>query len=45
MKFKYIWLGQTVLRFEVPLDIFVAINQAYESNFKKITQSKLTISR
>ena len=34
MKFKYIWLGQTVLRFEVPLDIFTAINQTYESNFQ-----------
>ena len=36
MKFKYIWLGQTVLRFEVPLDIFAAINQTYESNFKTL---------
>ena len=39
MKFKYIWLGQTVLRFEVPLDIFMAINQAYESNFKSLQKA------
>ena len=32
MKFKIIWLGQTVLKFEVPLDIFTAINQIYEEN-------------
>ena len=36
MKFKYVWLGQSVLRFEVPLDIFTAINQTYESNFKTL---------
>ena len=39
MKFNYIWLGQTVLRFEVPLDIFTAINQAYESNFKSLQKA------
>jgi len=39
MKFKYIWLGQTVLKFEVPLDIFVAINQTYESNFKTLDKA------
>ena len=39
MKFKYIWLGQTVLKFEVPLDIFTAINQAYESNFRSLQKA------
>ena len=39
MKFKYIWLGQSVLKFEVPLDIFVAINQTYESNFKTLDKA------
>ena len=32
MKFKFIWLGQTVLKYEVPLDIFYAINDIYEKN-------------
>jgi hypothetical protein len=27
MKFNFIFLGQSILRYEVPLDIFVAINQ------------------
>ena len=36
MKFKYIWLGQSILKFEVPLDIFTAINQVYEKNFNKL---------
>ena len=36
MKFKYIWLGQSVLKFEVPLDIFTTINQIYEKNFNKL---------
>jgi len=27
MKYKFIWLGQTVLKFEVPLDIFMAIKR------------------
>ena len=39
MKFKFVWLGQTVLKFEVPLDIFVAINRTYESNFKTLNKA------
>ena len=33
-KFKFIWLGQTVLNYKVPLDIFNTINGIYENNFK-----------
>ena len=36
MKFKFIWLGQTVLKYEVPLDIFYAINDIYEKNVLKL---------
>ena len=36
MKFKCIWLGQSILKFEVPLDIFTTINQVYEKNFNKL---------
>ena len=36
MKFKYIWLGQSVLKFEVPWDIFTTINKVYEENFNKL---------
>ena len=32
MKYKHIWLGQSVLKIEVPIDIYMAINHIYESN-------------
>ena len=35
-KFKFIWLGQTVLNYKVPLDIFNTINGIYENNFKNM---------
>ena len=34
LPFKFIWLGQTILRYQVPLDIFNTINGIYENNFK-----------
>tara|TARA_R100000655_G_scaffold37454_1_gene72103 strand:+ start:107 stop:760 length:654 start_codon:yes stop_codon:yes gene_type:complete len=39
MKFKFVWLGQSILKFEVPLDIFVTINQMYESNFETLNKA------
>ena len=33
LKFKFIWLGQTICKYEVPLDIFNTINRIYETNF------------
>ena len=33
LKFKFIWLGQTILRYQVPLDIFNILNGIYETNF------------
>ena len=32
-KFSFIWLGQTILRYEVPLDIFTTINNIYQNRF------------
>ena len=34
--FKFIWLGQTILKYQVPLDIFNTINGIYENNFKNM---------
>ena len=31
--FKFVWLGQTILRYKVPLDIFNTLNGIYETNF------------
>jgi hypothetical protein len=36
MKFNFTFLGQSVLRYETPLDIFTAINQIYEQNFNRL---------
>ena len=34
LPFKFIWFGQTILRYQVPLDIFNTLNKIYENNFK-----------
>jgi len=34
LKFKFIWLGQTILNYQVPLDVFNTLNGIYENNFK-----------
>ena len=33
LPFKFIWLGQTILNYQVPLDVFNIINGIYETNF------------
>ena len=33
VNFKFIWLGQTILSYKVPLDIFNTLNGIYETNF------------
>jgi len=32
-KFDFVFLGQSILRYEVPLDIFTTINNIYQNNF------------
>ena len=36
MKFNFTFLGQCIMRYETPLDIFSAINSIYEQNFNKL---------
>ena len=36
MKFNFIFLGQSVLKYQVPLDIYQAINYSYETKFKEL---------
>ena len=38
--FKFIWLGQTILRYQVPLDIFNTINGIYETNFVNLPDAR-----
>ena len=33
LNFNFIWLGQTILKYQVPLDIFNVLNGIYETNF------------
>ena len=43
LKFDFIFLGQSILKYQVPLDIFTAINQIYEQNFHKLNKANNTI--
>ena len=36
LKFDFVFLGQSVLKYQVPLDIFHSINQIYESNYNNL---------
>ena len=36
MNFNFTFLGQSILRYETPLDIFTSINQTYEQKFKML---------
>ena len=36
MNFNFTFLGQSILRYETPLDIYYAINQIYEQKFNKL---------
>jgi hypothetical protein len=36
MNFDFVFLGQSVLKYQVPLDIFHSINHIYESNFHNL---------
>ena len=36
MKFDFIFLGQSILKYQVPYDIYMTINQIYETKFKEL---------
>ena len=36
IKFDFVFLGQSILKYQVPLDIFTAINQIYEQNYYRL---------
>ena len=35
-KFNFVFLGQSILKYEVPLDIFTTINKIYQNNFNNL---------
>ena len=45
LDFDFVFLGQSVLKYQVPLDIFTAINQIYEQNFYNLEPANESISR
>ena len=36
MKFNFVFLGQSVLKYQVPFDIYLTINKIYETKFKEL---------
>ena len=44
MKFNFVFLGQSVLRYEVPLDIFNSINYIYETNFHNLRSANTQLA-
>ena len=36
MKFDFVYLGQTVLKYQVPLEVFVGLNEIYEKQKKEL---------
>ena len=39
INFDFVFLGQSVLKYQVPLDIFGAINQIYEQNYHNLNKA------
>jgi hypothetical protein len=39
MKFDFVYLGQTVLKYQVPLEVFVALNDIYEKRKKELPKA------
>ena len=39
LNFKPIFLGQSVIKYQVPLDIFYSVNQIYEQNYNNLAPS------
>ena len=43
MKFDFVYLGQTVLKYEVPLEIFVGLNEIYEKRKKELPKANVQL--
>ena len=41
--FRFIWLGQTILSYQVPLDIFNTLNGIYETNFVNLPDAHVQL--
>ena len=45
LKFDFVFLGQSVLKYQVPLDIFHSINQIYESNYNNLAILHIIVNK
>jgi len=43
MKFQHVNLGQTVLKYQVPYDIFISLNTIYQNEFKNLPPANKTL--
>ena len=39
MKFDFVYLGQTVLKYQVPLEIFTGLNEIYERQKRNLPKA------
>ena len=39
LKFDFVFLGQSVLKYQVPLDVFYTINHIYEVNKNRLDKA------
>ena len=39
IKFDFIYLGQTVLKYQVPLEVFLGLNEIYERQKKQLPKA------
>ena len=39
MKFDFVYMGQTVLKYQVPLEIFMGLNEIYEKQKKLLPKA------
>ena len=38
MNFDFVFLGQSVLKYQVPLEVFVGLNELYDTQKETLTQ-------
>ena len=41
--FKFVFLGQSILRYQVPLDIYHVLNGIYETKFPELKKNELLL--
>ena len=45
MNFSFVFLGQSVLKYQVPLEVFVGLNELYETQKKHLPNASISNSR